>query len=719
MSWAHQLCIVIPIYNEEQILQAETERIMTEMAAVLPDVDYEILFVQNGSTDATPAIIADLAARYPNHLCVINRPAPGYGEAVKEGVLKSNGRYTAIFNIDFWDVSFIKAALAEMAGKGAALVIGSKSMQGAADSRSWFRRLITRGFNVVLKNLFGFRGTDTHGIKLLVTEKILPVVSRCETGQVIFDTELVLRSQHEGLTITEIPVVCVEKRATRLKLLRNVWITLRDLGIIFWSLHRRWLIRAGAVAGLVALSIFFVVAVGYGFPDSPSPWFDEGINLGIAKTWVQSGQFTLALGNNQLVMERGLMISTSYPVLAPLALVFTIFGVGLVQAKAVMAAFLVLFLSCAWYFISRHYGRRAAWLGVALAVTFLPFYGNGLSGGLGEVPGLCFLFGSLIFLDAKKSWQIWLAGLLVGLCGATKVFYLVTLGALGVSELIFAIGQRQIPWKRWVLLGAGIVPPLVVWAYTLLPPGTPLNQLASVLAYYKNPYAVQGTLIPNLLKFITESTPLHFSILAATLAVAVVRRRRARAATRQEVLILAFILLNVIWFLKTPGWYRYLFPAQLAVVVLFPAMVVRVGEFLPRSRWWQTLPGLAVVTLLLAQSVHFVLNRGTTLYFNPAPRQFAAELARQVPSGATLFFIDQPELWFLYPGIAGQYLQMNPYVAFGQDIFKTKQFPQYIVNDNPEENAYLAEHRQEFARKYQLVERFQKYQLFKLNRSIK
>ena len=178
MSWAHQLCIVIPIYNEEQILQAETERIMTEMAAVLPDVDYEILFVQNGSTDATPAIIADLAARYPNHLCVINRPAPGYGEAVKEGVLKSNGRYTAIFNIDFWDVSFIKAALAEMAGKGAALVIGSKSMQGAADSRSWFRRLITRGFNVVLKNLFGFRGTDTHGIKLLVTEKILPVVSR-------------------------------------------------------------------------------------------------------------------------------------------------------------------------------------------------------------------------------------------------------------------------------------------------------------------------------------------------------------------------------------------------------------------------------------------------------------------------------------------------------------------------------------------------------------
>lgn len=70
-------------------------------------------------------------------------------------------------------------------------------------------------FNQYLKIFYGFRGSDTHGIKIIrskVVDKILP---KCRTDSGIFDTEFVLRVQYEGFSFSDFPVTVEEKRPPR------------------------------------------------------------------------------------------------------------------------------------------------------------------------------------------------------------------------------------------------------------------------------------------------------------------------------------------------------------------------------------------------------------------------------------------------------------------------------------------------------------------------
>ena len=60
-----------------------------------------------------------------------------------------------------------------------------------------------------------------------------------------------------------------------------------------------------------------------------------------------------------------------------------------------------------------------------------------------------------------------------------------------------------------------------------------------------------------------------------------------------------------------------------------------------------------------------------------------------------------------------QYLQMNPYVAFGEDIFATENLPGYIVSGEPAVNAFLFRNREVFEKYYERVEQKDAYVLFK------
>lgn len=231
------LSIIIPIYNEEAILEGEVGLLVEEMKKVLPSWHYNIFLIENGSFDQTRAITEELRTRHVGIVNAIFLPSAGYGQALKVGILQSTGDYIAMFNIDFWDVQFLNKAMNIIDEKSVDMVVGSKTMSGAEDSRPLVRRAITRSFNFFLKVLFGFQGTDTHGLKLAVKDKIEPIIRQCKTEREIFDTEFVLRSQQQGLRIAEVPVVCYEKRRTVYTISKRIPRTIKDLFILFFVMH--------------------------------------------------------------------------------------------------------------------------------------------------------------------------------------------------------------------------------------------------------------------------------------------------------------------------------------------------------------------------------------------------------------------------------------------------------------------------------------------------
>ncbi len=704
-----KLSIVIPIYNEEAILETEVERMVAQMQQVLPEISYELLLVENGSHDRTHAIAEELAKRHAT-IRAMHLPDAGYGPALKHGLLEATGDFVVLFNIDFWDVDFIRKALVLGQQHHLDMVVGSKTMQGAQDTRPLIRRAITRTFNLLLQSAFGFHGTDTHGMKLLRREKMVPVIQACKTQREIFDTEFVMRAQAAGLISEEIPVVCEERRKTTYNIAKRIPRTAKDLLVLFFSLptpdHRK---RTMAI--LFCSVLIFLITVLWGFPDSPSPWFDNGINLGIAKTFIQNGVYSLRLAPGQYVANRPLMISTNYPLLGWIILAFKLFGIGLAQAQIVMMLFASAFLVTAFLLLRKWYTAVAAGFGIALVVTFASFYGNGLSGGLGEIPGLLYFLLALLLLEKQKNSRIFFAGVCFGLAASTKVVYLMLVGgSLGLTELTLAIRYRTFPWKRWLLLILGAVGPLLVWLRTLLPAGFTSASIHQALAYYANPYAAQNTLLPNLMRFASEVTPIHFAILAIVFYLFFIFETRRRPLREGEIIIALFVILNWFFYLRTVGWYRYFFPAHITVLLLFPAAIDSLLQRVswPRIKQYGSL--LLISVLLLPQTVHLFFQRTDRIYYNPAPRQLAEHLDATWPAHTSVLVVDHPELWFLLSNkTVHQYLQMNPYVAFGEDIFATKNFPEFIISGEPKDNPYLAAHLAEFNKRYTRQSTFDAY----------
>ncbi|PRQ02934.1 undecaprenyl phosphate 4-deoxy-4-formamido-L-arabinose transferase [Enhygromyxa salina] len=230
-----ELSVVIPIYNEEAILEAS----VTELVAELDDagVDFEILLAENGSSDATVAIAERLAARWPKRLRWFSYPEPNYGGALREAIFRARGTFVICEEIDLCDVDFHARALELLRRDEADLVVGSKAMAGAHDKRPLARRTATKVYNKLLRVSLGFSGTDTHGLKAMRRSVVAPVAARCVVDYDVFASELVIRAEREGLRVLEIPIELEEKRAPSIHLARRVPRVLGNLGRLMVSIH--------------------------------------------------------------------------------------------------------------------------------------------------------------------------------------------------------------------------------------------------------------------------------------------------------------------------------------------------------------------------------------------------------------------------------------------------------------------------------------------------
>ena len=234
MSPAPTLSVVIPIHNEASYLPGALSALRAELDGL--GETYEVILAENGSTDGTDRVAADLAAAAPTTLHVLHLPHPDYGAAMRAGFRAAAGRWVVNFDIDYFSGDFLRAALAQ-AGT-ADLVLASKRAPGADDRRSHLRRLGTQGFNLLLRLLFHSRVSDTHGMKMVsrpVVEEIVPLVGSTLD---LFDTELVIRAERAGYRIAEVPAVVVEQREARSAFLSRVPRTLLGLARIRWRLWR-------------------------------------------------------------------------------------------------------------------------------------------------------------------------------------------------------------------------------------------------------------------------------------------------------------------------------------------------------------------------------------------------------------------------------------------------------------------------------------------------
>jgi glycosyltransferase involved in cell wall biosynthesis len=235
---APEVSVVMPAHNESGLIDETLNAVVSALRA--RDLAFEVLVVENGSSDSTLADARAFAGGDPN-VSVLTRPVADYGEAMRAGILAATGAVVVVFDVDYYDAAFVDRVLPALtAPDGPAIVVGSKRAPGTHDTRPWPRRVITAGFSTVLRVGFGLRVSDTHGMKAMRRLPVEPIVRRCRNGTDLFDAELVLRADRAGLAVTEGPVTVAERRPSRTPIARRVPRTvwgLARLRVQLWRDH--------------------------------------------------------------------------------------------------------------------------------------------------------------------------------------------------------------------------------------------------------------------------------------------------------------------------------------------------------------------------------------------------------------------------------------------------------------------------------------------------
>lgn len=211
----------MPCFNEAMRLPASLEQ--AEAYLQLQGTAFELLLVDDGSSDTTAELIRKAASANEHVQSVVLATNRGKGRAVAEGVARSRGGLVLISDADFsapiQEMPKLEAAIAT----GADVAIGSRAKRGAREvDQPLHRRLMGKSFNLLVQGLLLPGIWDTQcGFKLFRGNVARELFGRLRTDGFAYDVEILLLARRSGYRISEVPVRWINSSTTRVQTVRH------------------------------------------------------------------------------------------------------------------------------------------------------------------------------------------------------------------------------------------------------------------------------------------------------------------------------------------------------------------------------------------------------------------------------------------------------------------------------------------------------------------
>lgn len=122
-----KISILIPCYNEEENVALLSQTIISEFHRELPDYDYEIIFIDNDSKDATRSILKDLCTENKKVKAIFNAKNFGQFNSPYHGLLQTTGDCAIMMCADFQDPVDMIPKLVHEWEKGSRIVVAQKT----------------------------------------------------------------------------------------------------------------------------------------------------------------------------------------------------------------------------------------------------------------------------------------------------------------------------------------------------------------------------------------------------------------------------------------------------------------------------------------------------------------------------------------------------------------------------------------------------------------
>ncbi len=242
--------IIIPAYNE-------AERLPKFISRALPYLDqefgeeYEIVVVDDGSSDDTVAVMETLGKDRANIRVLRHDVNSGKGAAVKTGMLAARGELLLFGDADGATPIGEEKRLREAIRVGADIAIGSRaatvikgdsrlaSRLGPGEKVEWkvkaHRHIMGRVFALLVKIILGINYDDTQcGFKMFTQKAAIDLFSRASQQQFIFDCEILYMAEKLGYRVLEIPVNWHEVSGSKVNIFQDSLQMLLGL----WKINR-------------------------------------------------------------------------------------------------------------------------------------------------------------------------------------------------------------------------------------------------------------------------------------------------------------------------------------------------------------------------------------------------------------------------------------------------------------------------------------------------
>ncbi len=236
------ISVVIPVYNEAACLPAHVDALGPLLTGLRGEA-WEIVLVDDGSSDGTGATIAQLARQHAGHVrSETHARNLGKGAAVRTGVLATRGDAVLFCDADMSTPPDTLAEFLAALEAGADVVVGNRKVRGATIER-WqppLRTWLGLGFTRLANLMTGLSiGDYTCGFKLLRGDAARRLFAQVQTSRWSFDVELLALAAREGLAVREIPVRWHHVDDTRVRVARDVVRSFRELLAIRRRLGRK------------------------------------------------------------------------------------------------------------------------------------------------------------------------------------------------------------------------------------------------------------------------------------------------------------------------------------------------------------------------------------------------------------------------------------------------------------------------------------------------
>jgi len=230
-----QWSIIVPAHNEATRILPYLRSIASYMQG--RGLAYEILVIDDGSTDTTASVVETAASSIPEIQLLRVPLRRGKGAAVRRGMQAAVGQLQLFADADGATPIQELARLEQAVANGADVAIGSRALAsqlpGYAVQTRWYRTVLTTLFKSIVRQS-SLRGiTDTQcGFKLFrqtVAADLFRVSSIDGYG---FDLELLYVAQQRGYHIAEIPVNWSHQPNSKFRVIRDGFAMLGELAVI-------------------------------------------------------------------------------------------------------------------------------------------------------------------------------------------------------------------------------------------------------------------------------------------------------------------------------------------------------------------------------------------------------------------------------------------------------------------------------------------------------